>query len=199
MHKTIRLLGIIAFLSLAGCASLEQGYQHDADIFRLKHLEYYGNLIEEYHQKTGKYPLQGECDTQHYVLIAAPYQQKYAQGTPPQFKVTDIERFRDVLEEGLGREVRFKFDPQKVPTGAPNFYIYMVQDDVYFFAIHLNQEFPFTNPIAKHYNKMEITNNPFARGQWKFRDLLANQSFLEAINEAPDKNGWFLHLEEKYY
>lgn len=201
MNKIIKgLVGVELLLFLVGCTSLERGYQHDADIFRLRHLEYYGNLIEEYHQKTGQYPLQGERETQHYVLIAAPHQQKYATGTPEQFKVIDVERFRDVLKKGLGREVKFKFDPQKVPMGAPNFYIYAIQDDVYFFAVHLNQEFSFSNPIARHCSKVEITNTePFCRGQWRFHELLANESFQAALNEVPDRNGWFLHLEEKYY
>ena len=59
---------------------MESSYQHDADIFRLRHLKYYGENIQEYHEKTGEYPLQGESEKPNYVHIAAPHQQKYAKG-----------------------------------------------------------------------------------------------------------------------
>jgi hypothetical protein len=178
---------------------MDKEYQHDADIFRLRHIKYFGELIEEYHQKTGKYPLQGDSETQHYVLIAAPHQQKYAQGTPPQFELTDVESFRSVLEKGLGRDVEFKFDPQKVPVGAPNFYIYMIEDDSFFFAVHLYNGRSFTNPLDKHYHKLEITNEePNRRGLWKLEDLLKDEDFQEALNDQPQKEGFFLSLEELY-
>jgi hypothetical protein len=178
---------------------MDTGYQHDADIFRLRHLKYFGELIEEYHQKTGKYPLQGDSKTQHYVLLAAPHQRKYTQGTPAQFKVTDVEKFRVILKEGLGREIEFKFDPQKVPVGAPNFYIYMIEDDSFFFAVHLYNSRSFTNPLGKHYHKLEITNEePNRRGLWKLGELLNDKEFQLAVKENPHKEDYFRHLEKQY-
>jgi hypothetical protein len=178
---------------------MEDKYQHDADIYRLRHLKYFGELINEYHNKTGKYPLQGESKTQHYVLIAAPHQQKYAKGTPEQFDVTEVEEFRSILEKGLGRKVDFKFDPQKVPNGAPNFYIYMIDGDSFFFAVHLNRERTFANPLGKHYHKLEITNEePNRRGLWQFDVLLKDTDFQNAMNEEPYKKDWMDHLEEQY-
>lgn len=178
---------------------MDKEYQHDADIFRLRHLKYFGELIEEYHQKTGKYPLQGDSETQHYVLIAAPHQQKYTQGTPKQFKITDVEKFRATLKEGLGRDIEFKFDPQKVPVGAPNFYIYMIEDDSFFLAVHLYTGRSFTNPLGKHYYKLEITNEePNRRGLWQLETLMKDTDFQVAINEKPHKEAFFLHLEEQY-
>lgn len=178
---------------------MDKEYQHDADIFRLRHLKYFRELIEEYHQKTGKYPLQGESETRHYVLIAAPHQKKYTEGTPPQFKVTDVESFRSILKKGLGRDIEFKFDPQKVPVGAPNFYIYMIEDDSFFFAVHLYNARSFTNPLDKHYHKLEITNEePNRRGLWKLENLLKHDDFQKALNDQPQKEGFFLSLEEQY-
>lgn len=175
-------------------------YQHDADIFRLRHLEYFGGLIEEYHQKTGKYPLQENSEYQNYVHIAAPHQQKYATGGPShKHNITNIETFRKELEQGLGRTIDLKFDPQKVPVDAPNFYIYMIEGDSYYFAIHLYHEFPFSNSIAKHYNKVEITNvESRQHGQWKFEDLQNNLDFKTSQNEKPYKEAFFKTLEEKY-
>ncbi len=179
---------------------MDREYQHDADIFRLRHLEYFGGLIEEYHQKTGKYPLQGNSEYQNYVYIAAPHQQKYAnEGPPYKHDVTDVESFRKELEKGLGRRIDFKFDPQKVPVHAPNFYIYMIEGDRYFFAVHLYNKFPFSTPVGKHYNKLEITNEePNRHGLWRLNELVADAGFKMALNKTPHKNGWFLHLEEKY-
>jgi hypothetical protein len=178
---------------------MDKEYQHDADIFRLRHLKYFGELFKEYHQKTGKYPLQGDSETQHYVLLAAPHQQKYAKGTPEQFKVTDVESFRSVLTKGLGRNIEFKFDPQKVPVGAPNFYIYMIEGDSFFFAVHLYSGRSFTNPLGKHYYKLEITNEePNRRGLWQLETLMKDKDFQVAINEKPQKEDFFLDLEEQY-
>ena len=197
-HMVTLLLICLSSTSFA-LFGMEEKYQHDADIYRLNHLKYFGELFEEYHTKTGKYPLQGESKTQHYVLIAAPHQQKYANGTPEQFDVTEVEKFRSVLEEGLERKVDFKFDPQKVPNGAPNFYIYMIEGDSYFFAVHLNRERTFANPLGKHYHKLEITNEePHRRGLWKFDALLEDADFQSAMNEEPYKRAWMDHLEEQY-
>jgi hypothetical protein len=179
---------------------MDVGYQHDADIFRLRHLQYYRELIEAYYQKTGSYPLQGASEVQNYVYLAAPQQKKYVQGVPPQsHEVTGVEAFRKELENGLGRKVDLKFDPQKVPTGAPNFYIYMMDGDSFYLAVHLYNERSFSNPVAKHYHKLEITNGETGRqGLWNPDDLMEDSAFITALSETPDKNGWFLHLEEKY-
>lgn len=199
-----RLITIFAIICLASSSfalfGMEEKYQHDADIYRLKHLEHFSKLISDYHQKTGKYPLQGESQYQHYVHIAAPHQQKYAQGGPPyKHDVTDIETFREVLEKGLERKVEFKFDPQKSPVGAPNFYIYMIKGDSFFFAVNLYSERSFANPVGKHYHKVEITNEtPSRRGLWKWEDLLKDEDFQKAIKEEPYKKAWMDHLEEQY-
>ena len=77
---------LIASLTLATNAfalfGMEEKYQHDADIFRLRHIKYFGNLIEEFHQKTGAYPLQGKSKHPHYVHIAAPPPAEICQDRP---------------------------------------------------------------------------------------------------------------------
>jgi hypothetical protein len=99
----------------------------------------------------------------------------------------------------LGRDIEFKFDPQKVPVGAPNFYIYMIEADSFFFAVHLYNGRSFTNPLDKHYHKIEITNEePNRQGLWKLEELLNNEDFQMAINEKPRKKDFFLQLEEQY-
>ena len=54
----------------------EQAYQDDCDVVRLQHLSYYGNLIEEYKDKVGKYPFEGE-EQQVYAFIYNKNQKEY--------------------------------------------------------------------------------------------------------------------------
>lgn len=175
-------------------------YQHDADIFRLKHLEYYGKIITEFRRKTGSYPLQGKVEVQNYVHIAAPHQQDDIKGGPSQkHVVTTLEDFRRELEKGLGRKIDFKFDPQKAPVHAPNFYIYMIDGDKFYLAVHLYHQFPFSQEISNHYNKLEITNKETeTHGIWRFEQLEKDADFKKALNQKPHKAGYFKGLEKKY-
>lgn len=178
---------------------ISKNYQHDADIFRMRHLKYYADLIEEYRAETGKYPLQGESNSPHYVLLAAPHQKKYATETPKKSKVTEVEQFRTVLEAGLKRDVSFKFDPQKVPDGAPNFYIYMIEGDTYYFTVNLYNTYPFSTRLDKHYNKLEITNaEPDSYGLWNADELFEYDRFKFESSKKPHKEGLFIELEKKY-
>ena len=45
-------------------------FQDDADIYRLRHLKYYGGLIEEYHDMIGEYPFENEAEIPVYVFVA---------------------------------------------------------------------------------------------------------------------------------
>ena len=198
-YITIFIISLIAVNTFA-FQKMEEQYQHDADIYRLRHMKYYSELIIDYYRKTGKYPLQGESEYQHYVYIAAPHQQKYVRGGPPyKHTITDIESFRKILKTGLEKEIEFKFDPQKVPVTAPNFYIYMIQGDSFFFAVHLYNEYSFASTLDKHYNKLEITNKKSTnRGLWEIIDLLENSNFQVELNKQPHRTSWFNHLENQY-
>lgn len=178
---------------------IDDQYQHDADIYRLRHLKYFGELIQEFRQKTGHYPLQGKSKYPNYVHIATAGQQKYVKGGPPgRHDITKVDVFRRELEKGLGRTIELKFDPQKVPVTAPNFYIYMIEGESYFFAVHLYHERSFANPVRPHYYKTELTNRtPNRRGLWQFNALMANEEFNKALLEDTRNNAWFEHLEQK--
>ena len=66
--KTAKKYFLISIASIFACfvsfylgiTIPEQAYQDDCDVVRLQHLIYYGNLIEEYKSKVGKYPFEGE-------------------------------------------------------------------------------------------------------------------------------------------
>ncbi len=138
------------------------GFQHDADVIRLQDLKYWVKLIEEYQQKTGKYPFQGVSDKPIIVKVATPMQQKDSKGYPPAPAITrSMVEFVQTLEKGLGREIDEYYDPQYKADVKPNFYMYMVDKDSYYFAIHTNESYPFSRAvIAPYYNKIEVSNIP---------------------------------------
>lgn len=174
-------------------------YQDDADIFRLRHLKYMAELIEEYFKKRGKYPLQGDVAMVNFVHIANTFQEEYAKKRPPfSHKLTPLHVFIDSLEAGLGRKVALRYDPQKVPANKPNFYIYLIQDDYYFFAVHLHNKFSFTKYIAPYYNKVEVTNLvQNSDGQMTLKELLANQEFVDNMEKKAQKEDFFIELEKE--
>lgn len=198
-----KLIAFIALIFLLGCSGsmTSKTYQKDADIMRLRHLKYYGQLLEEFHEKTGRYPFQGQTKLQNYVKIANSRQLKYAKGGPPyEHKNSSVEEFRVELEKGLKRKIRLKFDPQFEPVVAPNFYIYMVEGNTYYFAVHLFEPKTFTKEIATNYNKVEITNlREVQQGQWNYDNLISNSDFMENAKKTASKEGFFVHLEEQYH
>ena len=186
-------------LLLIACSPTSEKFQSDADIIRLKHLEYYGNLLIEYHAKTGTYPFIGEVDVPAYVFVASPEQKDGIKGGPPYaHKTADFKYLVDEFESVLGREVKEYYDPQHEPDSKPNFYIYMVEGETYNFAVHTHQTFSFSNLISEGYNKVEITNN--AKGSPHLVDpneLFANVRFREAVSKKVSKPQFFSSRENK--
>ncbi|MCR4790546.1 MAG: hypothetical protein K5839_05650 [Treponemataceae bacterium] len=147
----------------------EKAYQDDCDIVRLQHLLYYGKLIEEYKEKNGKYPFEGQ-EMQVYSLIYNEAQKKYCQDTNPyEHILVEPGEFFAELENGLGRQLDQLFDPQYVPTKRPVLYIYMIDGDQYFFAVHLSKNYPFAKKVASGYYKAEISN--ISEEKYKFHTV----------------------------
>ena len=160
-------------------------YQHDADIVRLKHLKYLGALIEEFKEANGHYPLQSVSPNQNYVHIASHRQLEHVPAGPPhEHTKTDIEKFTEILETGLRRKIDLPFDPQLVPVNKPNFYMYMIQGNRYFLAVHVHDGEGIGNKLGPHYYKAEISNIAIPeRNVFTYDELLVNQAFLMRINE----------------
>ena len=162
----------------------EQAYQDDCDVVRLQHLSYYGNLIEEYKDKVGKYPFEGE-EQQVYAFIYNNNQKEYCVDTNPYSHIqkTPAEFFSE-LESGLGRKIDQLFDPQYVPSGRPVFYIYMIDGNQYFFAVHLSKKYPFSKKVASKYYKTEISNIPDEEYQfYKIQELEKSEDYIKATNK----------------
>ncbi len=180
-------------------------YQHDADIVRLKHLKYLCELIREYYMKVGHYPLQylvkaghdplqSDIQLDNYVYIASPSQRKYTEsGLPYNHIKTDLEKFKMVLEKGLGRKINLPFDPQLVPVNKPNYYLYMVKEDRYFLAVHLHNGEGFARKVGPYYYKVEVSNIAIPERQiFTYDGLMTNSEFSRRVKEKyiikPAKN-----------
>jgi hypothetical protein len=181
--------------------SVETQFQKDADIYRLMHLKYYGSLIEEYYQKNQKYPFQDKEKKPIEVIVAHKKQEKYAnpKNNPNNPSRYSMKEFVQELEKGLNREINEYYDPQYIPIYKPNFYIYTIQDGVYYFAVHVSQSFSFSHKVLDNYYKVEITNNTKdARYGILFSELIKNDDFIKIIETVPSKESFFMKREEKY-
>jgi hypothetical protein len=183
--------------------SLFQEFQDDADIYRMKHIKYYGEILEEYKSKTGKYPLEGLSEDPVYVFIAHDRQEEYAKNmdkqNPNKHTVVSFKKFVEEIEDKLGRKINQYFDPQYEADIKPNFYIYVFKDDKYFFATHVSNYYSFSTKLLDNYYKVEISNSPPSDSKiMKYSDLVKNKSFVEQVNKKASKESFFIEREEKY-
>ncbi len=187
-------------LFIPGCMKTSEVFQQDADIVRLKHLEYYGELIEKYYEKVEKYPFSDRENVPVYVFIANDEQIDFTK-KGPNYKhvVIAFSELVNEIESVLGREINEYYDPQYRPDYKPNFYIYMVNQGTYFFAIHVHQPFPFAKKVTGHYHKIEISNHPTFNNQAHAPQTLFNSfEFQKELSKTINKEAFFKEREEKY-
>lgn len=186
--------------ALPELTGMEKELQDNCDIVRLEHLKYYADLIEEYKTKTGHYPLQENSQTPVYSLIYNKIQKDFASDSNPgQHKLVSPADFFSELEKGLGRKIDQRFDPQYAPTCRPIFYIYMIQNDTYYFAVHLSKYYPFSKRVDKNYYKVEVSNKSVP--SYKFytiQELSGNEKYIQAVSIPLKNKGYFLEREEKH-
>ena len=125
-----------------GYGLVENGYQRNMDPIRRKHVSLIVGIIQEYANKTGHLPFQAEAaDKPLMVLIGhSPREEAYFANDPVLERGaawTNASNLEAVLSKELGRSVRLPRDPQKVPTFAPNVYIYFVSGNQMTVACHL--------------------------------------------------------------
>lgn len=175
-------------------------FQKDADIVRLKHLKYYGELIGKYRAAKGIYPFQGRKDNPIYVHIANDKQKKATKDGPKSpHVVIPLAEFIAEIESTLGHEIAEYYDPQYSGVYKPSFYTYKVHQDIYFFAIHVHQPFPFAKKVSEFYYKVEISNYPTFRNRAHDPQLLFNSlEFEQELKKKIQKEGFFRKREEKY-
>lgn len=198
MKKMLSILVVI--LSLTACMTMDQGYQDDADIIRIQHFDYYLNIINQYHSITGRYPYEGELDAPGYVFIMTDEQEKYFKDTNPytHYSIDDKHFFQE-LRSVVDQNIIERYDPQKVPTRRPNFYMYLINDDKYYLAVHLNDGNLFAKKIGKNYFKLEASNNHSEENKtYSYEYLSNNEDYNKLVTQEPVNAGFFKSLEDKY-
>lgn len=178
--------------------------QANSDIIRLRHLEYYGDLILEYHALAGHYPFQDKSSGDLYVYVANSRQIGYALDydahIPYDHSVVSFKEFVEELERVLCREIDEYYDPQYAPDMKPNWYIYALIDGHFLFAVHVHQKFTFSKKIAPYFYKVEISDRAVEGAMPIFLadDLLASADFLTEKEKPVAREGYFLEREELF-
>jgi hypothetical protein len=196
--KTADAIAAKAFKTIEPLRKAEDAFQAGADIIRLRHLKYYGQLLEEFRRKTDRCPLGGRRDYPIYVHVGHEGQSPGPDNRPAyRHEVVSMADFVLAIEQGLGRAIEEHYDPQYVAMDRPNFYVYTVARDVCFFAVHVSRAFPFAKEVAPGYFKIEIASRPESGGL-DFVKLRQDPEFLAALNAPLDKPGFFEEREQKY-
>ena len=203
--KAAKKYFLLSVLCLVACAASffssaklsEQAYQNDCDAVRLRHLLYYGHLIEAYKNSVGKYPFEGQGQ-QACAFVCNNKQKEYCADTNPypHIQKSPAEFFSE-LEQGLGYRIDQCFDPQYVPSGRPLFYIYMIDGEQYFFAVHLAKKYPFSKKVAPKYYKCEISNMSDAAYQFYTVEELEKDAAFQKV--AGKHVGGYFELREKQH
>lgn len=197
---SVCLCGVVAiwFYTFASNGFTSAAFQHDADIVRLRDMQTMGALLKEYQAKMGKLPLQGESELQYYVLIGDDSQvDPDIEGPAYKHDSMSTAEFEALLSEDLERPVKLPYDPQLVSNGKPTFYLYMMDGDRFYFAIHLHESYGIAKEVGPFYYKLEISNNPEPPEFWDFDMLMANESYQAASSKALKKPGFFDSLEHR--
>lgn len=177
----------------------EQAFQDDCDIIRLQDLVYYGKLIEEYKTKTGTYPFEGNTDAV-CCLIYNKEQKKYSKDDNPNKHILiSPKEFYVELEKGLGRKIEQRFDPQYAPSGRPVFYIYMIDDGEWFFAVHLSKYYRFSKKVDSNYYKAELSNVSDKNYKlYTVSEMERNEEYIRAVSRLITKKGFFEVRKNKH-
>lgn len=136
--------------------SVTPSYQADMDQIRQENVAEIMDLIKEYDDKTGKFPLQ-EMAVEKPVMVMIGHslelEEQYA--NDPVLKRdalwTHSSDLEQTLSEELGRQITLPRDPQKVATFAPNVYIYFVAGNQVNVITHLYH--PVTNAVPYDWNE----------------------------------------------
>lgn len=199
----VGVIGIVGIVTIWSFAFARDGwtsasYQYDADIMRLNDMRVMGELIEEYHAKMGTYPLQGKSELQYYVLIGAEEQlSPDLEGPPYPHDTMTPKDFTALLSEELGRTVQLPYDPQLGANVKPNFYIYMMDGETFYFAIHLHESYGIAKEVGAYYHKLEISNEPEDQVYWNFDELMANEEYQRAASQVMKKPDFFEKLPHR--
>lgn len=175
-------------------------YQINSDTVRLRHLEYYGSILNEYYQKTGTYPFQSLNPNPVYVYIANNEQEEFTKDPLPfEHTLHTHKEFIDEIESVLERDINEYFDPQYYPDNKPNFYMYVVVGKTMYFAVHVGNQYPFSKKVSNGYYKIELSNMliPYDKF-YTIQYLQNNEEFIYEKSKPIVNVGYFKEREDIY-
>lgn len=120
----------------------EESYQRNMDPIRRDHAHQIADVIREFANSSGQLPFQEKTAKQPFmVLIGHSSMQEDQWANDPVLKRNarwaNSSVLESMLSKELGRTIRLPRDPQKVPTFAPNVYIYFVSGNQMTIVSHL--------------------------------------------------------------
>lgn len=186
-----------------------ESLRHDADIVRLNGLKTLGQLIDEFYEKTGKYPFEGRSIRHSVsVRIASREQEQALLDTgwldprlPDVYLTMPLSEFCAELEIGLGRRVTMPFDPEN--DFIFGVYTYGLGSGVYSLHTCTRNPFPFAFPYRSGDNGVAIGNRPYPKGgSWDYRELMAHPDFVTATTAAlhePERFDRIRRAQERAY
>jgi hypothetical protein len=209
-----KLLTFVAVIGLLGCQSAERLYQHDADLIRARHLVEWAQIIEAYYVKAGHYPLQRRARSDEYLLVQIatreqqayldPKDPKYAKeidNKQPKFTSVSVKDFVAEIEGVLGRDIDERYDPQRVPTGAPIYLSYFANKDGYLIWTVCRTCPPRSNSFSTLLSggtpSINIGSDWFVKNIPKTQSITSlqtNKEFVTFVGSGPARTAWFEHL-----
>jgi hypothetical protein len=173
---------------------LEEQYQSWADLCRIDAVHRISKMIETIHERTGKYPFQGQTNVPVEVRISQiPLQGEYRY-PPPGFSGIVLEwsdLYRELAKD-LGSSISIPLEPQTVPAfGHINFIQFYMDHSNYWVSANLFKPNVTTRRLADHVYKYEVGSLAVAEKRIRrFKDIpsqeiLSIQQSLKGQRSCP--------------
>lgn len=152
-------MAFIAAFSYFAYPILDAEYLRGMDPIQRNHAHLIADVIREFADKTGHLPFQEQAKEQPFMVLIghSPEHEDYFANDPVikrDAQLANSGLLESMLKNELGRHVRLPRDPQKVPTYAPNVYIYFVSGN----QMTLVSQLHYSNDQAVKY---EWNSKPF--------------------------------------
>jgi hypothetical protein len=219
---TFKLFVLFLTILQVACTDYEGGtsksMQEDFDKIRLDHILIINDIVNEYKEKTGHFPLENYSEKPVYVKIATKEQIDNDKGRSNVFldlssravdgKIPDqpksisevtLKEFTSVLEKGLQRTIKIPVDPQKVPVNKPSLYYYTYYLGVFDVTAFLHNDFTFARKIGQFYNKITVGCRSYPQSAiWTPNDLMVQEEFRQFFQSKFNKSGYTIKTRLNY-
>jgi hypothetical protein len=192
--------------------------QDDFDKIRLDHILIINDLVYEYKEKTGQFPLENYSVMPVYVVIATEEQIKNDKGRsnvfldlssrsvdgkvpeqPKSIEKITLKEFETILEKGLQRKVNIPVDPQKVPVNKPSLYYYTYYLGVFDVTAFLHNSFSFSRNLGQFFNKITVGYKSYPQSCiWTPKDLMAQEEFRQFFQSPFNKGRYTIKTKISY-